>query len=127
MAESWAQRPTMVQLAEVSALGSAGRSPRTALNTPATKIRTNPYSGFGPATSNRGSRGIRDQPRNLPTYTEKRIVWGELGSWVAAYQSRAASRWHRSIRTFPLRGPETEKGAKQSQIGIDANIGIAGS
>src|SRR5271165_626758 len=73
MAESWAQRPTMVQLAEVSALGSAGRSPRTALNTPATKIRTNPYSGFGPATANRGSRGIRDQPRNPPKYTEKRI------------------------------------------------------
>src|SRR4051812_21828600 len=30
-ADSWAQRPTIVQLAEVSASGSAGRSPRTAL------------------------------------------------------------------------------------------------
>jgi hypothetical protein len=41
--------------------------------TPATKIRTNPYSRFGPATADRGSRGIRDQPRNPPKYTEKRI------------------------------------------------------
>ena len=41
--------------------------------TPATKIRTNPYSRFGPATAERGSRGIRDQPRNSPKYTEKRI------------------------------------------------------
>ncbi len=31
------------------------------------------YGGFGPATANRGSRGIRDQPRNPPKYTEKRI------------------------------------------------------
>ena len=38
--------------------------------TPATKIRTNPYSRFGPATADRGSRGIRDQPRNPPKYTE---------------------------------------------------------
>ena len=37
------------------------------------KIRTNPYSRFGPATADRGSRGIRDQPRNPPKYTEKRI------------------------------------------------------
>jgi hypothetical protein len=41
--------------------------------TPATKIRTNPCSRFGPATADRGSRGIRDQPRNPPKYTEKRI------------------------------------------------------
>src|SRR5271157_630978 len=41
--------------------------------TPATKIRTNPYSRFGPATADRGSRGIRDQPRNPPKSTEKRI------------------------------------------------------
>src|SRR5271157_4628837 len=41
--------------------------------TPATKIRTNPYSRFGPATADRGSRGIRDQPRNPPKCTEKRI------------------------------------------------------
>src|SRR5271157_1854733 len=41
--------------------------------TPATKIRTNPYSRFGPATADRGSRGIRDQPRNPPKYTETRI------------------------------------------------------
>jgi len=41
--------------------------------TPATKIRTNPYSRFGPATADRGSRGIRDQPRNSPKHTEKRI------------------------------------------------------
>src|SRR5208337_249504 len=41
--------------------------------TPATKIRTHPYSRFGPATADRGSRGIRDQPRNPPKYTEKRI------------------------------------------------------
>ena len=41
--------------------------------TPATKIHTNPYSRFGPATADRGSRGIRDQPRNPPKYTEKRI------------------------------------------------------
>jgi hypothetical protein len=40
---------------------------------PATKIRTNPYSRFGPATADRGSRGIRVQPRNSPKYTEKRI------------------------------------------------------
>ena len=31
------------------------------------------YSRFGPATADRGSRGIRDQPRNSPKYTEKRI------------------------------------------------------
>ena len=41
--------------------------------TPATKIRTHPYSRFGPATADRGSRGIRDQPRNPPKSTEKRI------------------------------------------------------
>ena len=41
--------------------------------TAATKIRTNPDNRFRPATSNRGSRGIRDQPRNSPTHTEKRI------------------------------------------------------
>ena len=41
--------------------------------TPATKIRTNPYSRFGPARADRGSRGIRDQARNPPKYTEKRI------------------------------------------------------
>src|SRR5208337_4258330 len=41
--------------------------------TTATKIRTNPYSRFGPATADRGSREIRDQPRNPPKYTEKRI------------------------------------------------------
>ncbi len=41
--------------------------------TPATKIRTNPYSRFGPATADRGSRGIRDQPRNPPKSTEKKI------------------------------------------------------
>ena len=40
--------------------------------TPATKIRTNPYSRFGPATADRGSRGIRDQPWNPPKCTEKR-------------------------------------------------------
>ena len=40
---------------------------------PATKIRTNPYSRSGPETADRGSRGIRDQPRNPPKYTEKRI------------------------------------------------------
>src|SRR5208283_5157015 len=28
---------------------------------------------FGPATADRSSRGIRDQPRNPPKYTEKRI------------------------------------------------------
>ena len=33
----------------------------------------NSYSRFGPATADRGSRGIRDQPRNPPKYTEKRI------------------------------------------------------
>ena len=37
------------------------------------KIRTHPYSRFGPATADRGSRGIRDQPRNPPKCTEKRI------------------------------------------------------
>ena len=56
-------------------------------NTPATKIRTNPYSRFGPATADRSSRGIRDQPRNSPKHTEKRIrinfpfpclSWGQL-------------------------------------------------
>ena len=31
------------------------------------------YSRFGPATADRGSRGIRDQPRNPPKSTEKRI------------------------------------------------------
>ena len=41
--------------------------------TAATKIRTNSDNRFRPATSNRGSRGIRDQPRNSPTHTEKRI------------------------------------------------------
>ena len=46
---------------------------RLAIIIPATKIRTNPYSRFGPATADRGSRGIRDQPRNPPKYTEKRI------------------------------------------------------
>ena len=30
MADSWAQRPTMVQLADVAASGKAGRSPLTA-------------------------------------------------------------------------------------------------
>ena len=44
--------------------------------TPATKIRTNPYSRFGPATADRGSQGIRDQPRNPPKDTEKRIRIG---------------------------------------------------
>src|SRR5208337_500089 len=46
---------------------------RLAIIIPATKIRTNPYSRFGPATADRGSRGIRDQPRNPPKYTEKRV------------------------------------------------------
>ena len=41
--------------------------------TPATKLRTNPDSRFGPATADRGSRRIRDQPRNPPKSTEKRI------------------------------------------------------
>ncbi len=50
------------------------RSPgRRGRITPATKIHTNLYSRFGPATAHRGSRGIRDQPRNPPKYTEKRI------------------------------------------------------
>ena len=51
---------------------TAGQAVPTRI-TPATKIRTNPYSRFGPATADRGSRGIRDQPRNPPKYTEKRI------------------------------------------------------
>src|SRR5208337_2808944 len=46
---------------------------RLAIIIPATKIRTNPYSRFAPATADRGSRGIRDQLRNPPKYTEKRI------------------------------------------------------
>ena len=46
---------------------------RLAIIIPATKIRTNPYSRFGSATADRGSRGIRDQPRNPLKYTEKRI------------------------------------------------------
>ncbi len=33
----------------------------------ATKIRTNPYSGFGPATANRGSRGIRQRSTTKST------------------------------------------------------------
>ena len=48
-------------------------SGRPADITPATKIGTNPYSRFGPATADGGSRGIRDQPRNPRKYTEKRI------------------------------------------------------
>ena len=36
-------------------------------------VRNASYSRFGPATADRGSRGIRDQPRNPPKYTEKRI------------------------------------------------------
>ena len=35
-------------------------------------------SRFGPATADRGSRGIRDQPRNPPKYTETRRVLTEL-------------------------------------------------
>ena len=60
-------------LIPVRALNQVGATVRGFTITPATKIRTNPYSRFGPATADRGSRGIRDQPRNSPKYTEKRI------------------------------------------------------
>lgn len=42
IADSWAQRPTIVQLAEVSASGSAGRSPRTALRNAWTRCGCDP-------------------------------------------------------------------------------------
>jgi hypothetical protein len=42
VADSWAQSPTMVQLAEVSASGSAGRSPRTALRNAWTRCGCEP-------------------------------------------------------------------------------------
>src|SRR5208337_837018 len=61
-------RRTPLRVGPVSGEGFRGQH-----ITPATKIRTNPSSRFGPATADRGSRGIRDQPRNPPKYTEKRI------------------------------------------------------
>ena len=36
-------------------------------------VRNVSYSRFGPATADRGSRGIRDQPRNPPTDKRSRI------------------------------------------------------
>src|SRR5262249_13061415 len=41
-ADSWAQRPTIVQFAEVSASGSGGRSPRMALSQAWTKCGCEP-------------------------------------------------------------------------------------
>ncbi len=42
MADSWAQSPTMVQLAEVAASGSAGRSPLTAAQEGVNQVRMRP-------------------------------------------------------------------------------------
>ena len=54
--------------------------------TAATKIGTNPDNRFRQATSNRGSRGIRDQPRNSPTHTEKRIRISPAFPWSSRGQ-----------------------------------------
>src|SRR5271157_4908975 len=85
--------------------------------TAATKIRTNPDNRFRPATSNRGSRGIRDQPRNSPTHTEKRIRISPAFPWPsflltfdlfarrADCQDRCEPTAHRFVQKFFLPRP----------------------
>ena len=63
MADSWAQRPTMVQLAEVSASGRAGRSPRIALSKAWTRCGCEPP--WPPPWRNDRCVGVLDRAAGL--------------------------------------------------------------
>ena len=66
-------KQTQFRVVEAATIGGLAMSEAgTQTITAATKIGTNPDNRFRQATSNRGSRGIRDQPRNSPTHTQKR-------------------------------------------------------
>ena len=80
-------KQTQFRVVEAATIGGLAMSEAgTQTITAATKIGTNPDNRFRQATSNRGSRGIRDQPRNSPTHTEKRIRISPAFPWSSRGQ-----------------------------------------
>ena len=102
MAESWAQRPTMVQLAEVSASGKAGRSPLDRAQPGVDQVRVR--AAVAAALQEREVLGVLDGPWCVNRW---------IGLGQHAWRSRAPS---------PAGGSRARKRRLRSALGVDHRL-----